>query len=80
MLGNVIQHYFDEHDMGDIDAVAGSLDGTPYKIWCMKEPDYVRRMTATMVALLADENCKEKEELDRRWCRKVRKIQVSQAI
>jgi hypothetical protein len=54
-----MQQYFHEHDVGDIDAVAGTLDGIPYNLWCMKEPDYVMRMMATGGALLADENCKE---------------------
>jgi hypothetical protein len=59
-----MQLYFDGKEVGSIDAVAGTLDGIPYNIWCMKEPDYVMRMMATGRALLADDNCKE---VTRNW-------------
>ncbi len=51
-----MQQYFDGKEVGSIDAVAGTLDGIPYNIWCMKEPGYVMRMMAPGGALLADDN------------------------
>ena len=57
--GDAIQQYFAENDVGDTDAITGTLDGVPYNIWGMKEPDYVMRMMATGGALLADDTCKE---------------------
>ena len=56
---DAMQQYFHEHYVGNIDAVAGTLNGIPYNLWCMKEPDYVMRMMATGGALLANKNCKE---------------------
>jgi hypothetical protein len=57
--GDTMQQYFEEMDVGDTDAVSGTLDGVPYNIWGMKEPDYVMKMMATGGALLADDTCKE---------------------
>lgn len=57
--GDTMQQYFEEMDVGDTDAVSGTLDGIPYNLWGMKEPDYVMRMMATGGALLADDTCKE---------------------
>jgi hypothetical protein len=54
-----MKQYFDGKEIGIIDAVDGTLDGTPYNTWCMKEPDYVMRMITTGGALLADDNCNE---------------------
>ena len=39
IAGDAIQQYFHEQDVGDMDAVAGTLDGIPYNLWCVKEPD-----------------------------------------
>ena len=31
---------------GECDAISGALNGSPYKFWGMKEPDYVMKMSA----------------------------------
>ena len=81
VAGDAMQQYFEAKEVGDVDAVAGTLDGIPYNIWCMKEPDYVMHMMATGGALLADKNCKE---VTRSWMEngvaKSEKILLSQAI
>ena len=41
--GNAMQQHFDEEgvNVGDTDAIQGTMDGIIYNLWGMKEPDYV---------------------------------------
>ena len=58
--GDVMQARFDRPEMnvGDVDAISGTQDGTPYFLWGMKEPDYVMRMMATGGPNTPDESYK----------------------
>ena len=57
--GQAMQDHFDMEGMevGDTNAIQGVMDGQPYNLWGMKEPDYVIRMMAMGGALLHDETC-----------------------
>lgn len=57
--GDAMQQHFDGMEVGAVDAISGELDGIPYNLWGMKEPDYVMRMMATGGALLPDETHKD---------------------
>jgi hypothetical protein len=58
--GDAMQVRFDRPGMnvGDVDAISWTQDGTPYFLWGMKEPDYVMRMMATGGPNTPDEMCK----------------------
>ena len=59
--GDAMQRFFNEEgvNVGDNHAISGTMDGVPYNLWGMKEPDYVMRMMATGGPLSALESCKE---------------------
>jgi hypothetical protein len=59
--GDAMQSFFDEDgvNVGDNHAISGTMDGVPYNLWGMKEPDYVMRMMATGEPMSALESCKE---------------------
>ena len=59
--GDAMQRFFDEEgvDVEDCHAITGSMDGVPYNLWGMKEPDYVMRMMATGGQMSVIETCKE---------------------
>ena len=50
--------YFESKEVGDVDAVAGEMDGVPYNIWGFKEPNYMMKLMVTGGALVF-EGCKE---------------------
>ena len=50
---------FGEVEVGETDAIQGTVDGVIYNLWGMKEPDYAMRMMDTGVRILTDETCKE---------------------
>ena len=45
--GEGIKALFGTKDIGDVDALGGTLDGVPFHLFCMKEPDYVMTMMST---------------------------------
>ncbi len=51
---------FDRHEVnvGDVDAISGTQDGTPYFLWGIKEPNYVMQMMVTGGPLSPDNSCK----------------------
>jgi hypothetical protein len=59
--GDAMQQFFDADgvNVGDNHAIAGTMDGVPYNLWGMKEPDYVMRMMATGGPLAVFDTCKE---------------------
>jgi len=61
---DAMQQHFDGMEVGDTDAVSGTMDGTMYNPWGLKETNYVMWMMATGGALLADDTCKE---VVRKW-------------
>ena len=45
--GNEIIAHFDNKDVGDIDTIKGTMDGVPFHIHAMKEPDYIMMLMST---------------------------------
>lgn len=45
--GVEIAKKMDGDAVGDVKTIQGSLDGTPYSIFCMKEPEYIMKMMST---------------------------------
>ena len=48
-----IDSHFDLKEVGQTDSLPGTLDGTNFKVFCMKEEDYVIKLMATYGALRA---------------------------
>jgi hypothetical protein len=40
-----------ETDIGDVDALNGTLDGVPYNIMCMKDVDYTMKLLMSTYGL-----------------------------
>ena len=57
--GKDMEDHFWELEVGETDAIQGTVDGGTYNLWWIKEPNYVMRMIATDGRILADEICKE---------------------
>ena len=49
--GSNIDAHFDFKDVGRTDSLPGSLEGTEFKVFCMKEEDSVMKLMATYGAL-----------------------------
>ena len=49
--GSEIDSHFDLKEVGQTDSLPGTLDGTNFKVFCMKEEDYVMKLMATYGAL-----------------------------
>ena len=47
----IIQHFADK-SIGSSDAIKGELDGVPFHIYGMKEPDYVMQIMSTYGTML----------------------------
>lgn len=45
--GDAIQRHFADKDVGDADVWRGKLDGIPFRIYCMKEPDYIMSLMSS---------------------------------
>ena len=45
--GNEIIAHFNNRDMGDINAIKGTMDGVPFHIHTVKEPDYIMMLMST---------------------------------
>ena len=45
--GDEIIAHFDNKDVGDVDAIKGTMDGVPFHIHAMKEPDYIMMLMST---------------------------------
>ena len=45
--GDMIDEYFKDKDVGEVDSLKGILDNVHYDIFCMKEPDYVMKIMST---------------------------------
>jgi hypothetical protein len=41
-----------EKEIGDVDALNGTLDGVPYNIMCMKDVDYTMKLMSTFGSTL----------------------------
>ena len=55
---------FGKMEVGETDAIQGTVDGDIYNLWVMKEPNYLTRMMVTGDRLLADDTC---NDTVRRW-------------
>ena len=49
---------FNGKNNGECDAISGTLNGSPYKIWGMTEPDYVMKIMATGGLFEEDNSCR----------------------
>ena len=47
ILGGLIDNYFSNKNIGEVDCLKGVLDEEPYNIFCMKESEYVMKLMAT---------------------------------
>ena len=56
--GEVIRAHYEDKEVGEMDAIQGTMDGHPYTIWGMKELDYVMSMMAMGGLLNEDKNCR----------------------
>jgi len=45
--GDAIAAHFADKEVGSVDALPGVLEGIPFHIYCMKEPDYVTSIMST---------------------------------
>ena len=54
MLGSIIDEKMKEREVGEVEALKGTIDNSPYHIFCMKEPDYNMKMMSTYGALAPD--------------------------
>ena len=45
--GNEIIAHFDNKDVRDVNAIKGTMDGVPFHIHVMKEPDYIMMLMST---------------------------------
>ena len=50
-----MEDHFREVEVGETDAIQGTVDNVIYNLWGMKEPNYVMRMMATGGQLLVDD-------------------------
>jgi hypothetical protein len=55
---DVIDARFAGKATGEVEAIEGTLSGTTYWLWGMKEPDYVMKIMATGGVLASDDTCK----------------------
>ena len=60
--GDDIIAHFAEEKVGETDAIHGELDGIPFYLYGMKEPDYVMQIMATY-GRLERKGTREKNEL-----------------
>jgi hypothetical protein len=56
--GNAMDARFADKAVGDVDQVTGVMDNVNYKLFDMKEPDYVMKMMATGGVLETNDSCK----------------------
>ena len=57
--GDTIDKHFEDKEVGETDSLNGQLEGIPYDIFCMKEPDYVMKMMSTYGGLVVNEGQRE---------------------
>lgn len=51
--GDMIDEYMKSYEIGNCTSLRGTIDGIPYDIFCLKEPDYVMKLFATYGGLLS---------------------------
>jgi hypothetical protein len=64
--GDAIDSQFESKEIGETDSLPGTLDGINFKVFCMKEEDYVMKLMATYGALRPMEGGETKRSLTRR--------------
>ena len=45
--GEAIKEHFRDKEVGSVDALKGQLDGVPFHLYAMKEPDYTMMIMST---------------------------------
>ena len=53
--GDTIDTHFQDKEVGEIDSWNGTLNDTPYNVFCLKEPDYVIKIMSTYGELTSPE-------------------------
>ena len=48
--------HFKDKEIVECDSLQGTLDGVPYDLFCMKEPDYVMKIMSTYGGLTEKED------------------------
>ena len=51
IAGDAMDTHFEGNEVGTTDSLPGILDGVPFRVYCMKEEDYVMKLMATYGAL-----------------------------
>ena len=54
----MIDDYRADREIGDVDAIQGTMEGVTYNLWAMKEPDFIMKMMATGGSLIVDYLCR----------------------
>ena len=57
MPGNEIDSHLNDIEVGETEAIQGSLDGVIYNLRMTIEPDYIIKMMATGGNLILDKTC-----------------------
>ena len=57
--GKYMEDNFGGVEVGETDAIQGTVDDVIYNLWGTKEPNYVMKMMVTAGQLLAHDTCKE---------------------
>ena len=52
IAGDTIDDHMKTVNVGKTDSVQGQLEGVPYNIFCMKEPDYTMKLMSTYGSLV----------------------------
>jgi hypothetical protein len=64
--GAAIDARFEDNEIGTTDSLPGIMDGVQFRIYCMKEEDYVMKLMATYGALKPIEEGKTQRSVTRR--------------
>jgi hypothetical protein len=64
--GGAIDTHFEVNEIGTTDSLPGLLDGVPFRIYCMKEEDYVMKLMATNGTLRPIVEGKTQQSITRR--------------
>ena len=59
VLGSLIDKKMKDKNVGEVDACKGYLDGIPYHIFSLKEPEYNMKMMSTYGAGIQDQNYRQ---------------------
>ena len=61
--GDKIDEHFKSKDIGDTDSMYGMMDGVPYEIFCLKEPNYIMKIMSTYGGLTVNDGQTESKRV-----------------